>query len=48
MGKLLIVNGSPRAPKSNSKRYAALLKAYMPQQTDEYNVTEKRHKEIGG
>ena len=46
MGKLLIVNGSPRAPRSNSKRYAALLKEYLSSGTDEYNVTEKRHREI--
>lgn len=46
MGKLLIVNGSPRAPRSNSKRYAALLGEYLNSGADEYNVTEKRHREI--
>ena len=26
MGKILILNGSPRAPKSNSKRYAEIVR----------------------
>ncbi len=28
MGKIVIVNGSPRAPKSNSKQYAAIFKEF--------------------
>lgn len=43
MGKLMIINGSPRAPRSNSKQYAALFREFWPGETDEYNVTARDH-----
>lgn len=46
MGKLLIVNGSPRAPRSNSKKYAEHFKKYWGNDTEEYNVTVKQHTRI--
>ena len=46
MGKLLIVNGSPRAARSNSKQYAALLKKRWGYPVAEYDVTAQKHGEI--
>lgn len=46
MGKLLIVNGSPRAPQSNSKQYANLFLLEWRGEAEVYQVTEKRHEEI--
>lgn len=46
MGKLLIVNGSPRAPRSNSKKYAAIVRDFWSGAADEYSVTEKKHGEV--
>ena len=45
MEKMMIVNGSPRAPKSNSKAYIELFKLFWPSETGEYNVTSKKHHE---
>ncbi len=45
MGKLLILNGSPRAPRSNSRQYAALFKTYWPHPAEVYYVTAKKHQE---
>lgn len=44
MGTLMIVNGSPRAPKSNSKFY---IQAFLSRWTGHcklYSVTERRHR----
>ena len=46
MGNLLIVNGSPRAPRSNSKQYAAIFRSCWDGSVDEYAVTEKKHEKI--
>lgn len=46
MEKLLIVNGSPRAPRSNSKRYAQMFQDLWQKETDVYEVTEKQHQKI--
>lgn len=46
MGSMLIINGSPRAPRSNSKKYAEILKSFWEGTADEYNVTEKKHEEV--
>ena len=46
LGKLLIVNGSPRAPRSNSKKYAEHFKKYWGNDTEEYNVIVKQHTRI--
>ena len=45
MEKLMIVNGSPRAPRSNSKRYGALVREAWGPGTETYLVTEKKHEE---
>lgn len=44
--KVLILNGSPRAPKSNSKRYAALFSAYCPLACDTLAITPRNHAEL--
>lgn len=46
MERLLIVNGSPRAPKSNSRQYAAIFRSFCSAPVDEYEVTAKKHGEI--
>lgn len=46
MGSLLIVNGSPRAPRSNSRRYAELFQSFWPGKAAQYMVTEQRHAEV--
>lgn len=46
MAKLLIVNGSPRAPRSNSKRYAALFRASWGEPVEEYEVTAQSHEAL--
>lgn len=42
MGNLMIINGSPRAPHSNSKRYAQLFQKIWNQPTEEYAVMTNR------
>ena len=46
MGKILILNGSPRAPKSNSKRYAEIFARHCPAETDYRNITKNNHKDL--
>lgn len=46
MGKIMILNGSPRAPKSNSKQYAELLSAACPVETAYFNITRTNHREL--
>ncbi len=46
MEKMLIVNGSPRAPRSNSKCYIEWFKMFWPSECLEYLVTDKKHKEV--
>ena len=46
MGRLLIVNGSPRAPKSNSQKYIEQFRNFWPREAFEYKVTAKKHQEI--
>ena len=46
MERLLIVNGSPRAPKSNSKQYVQLVQKYWKGQADTYLVTSKKQEEL--
>ena len=43
MGKTLILNGSPRAPKSNSKRLAALFAAASRTETAYAEITNRNH-----
>ena len=46
MGKIIIINGSPRASKSNSKEYAKLFKACWRNDTKGYDAINGKHKEI--
>lgn len=46
MGKILILNGSPRAPKSNSKRYAEIFMRYSSGEVIYQNITRKNHQEL--
>ena len=46
MGNLLIINGSPRAPRSNSKHYAAIFRFHWDGPAEEYLVTEQKHEAI--
>lgn len=43
MEKILILNGSPRAPKSNSKRYAEIFMKHYPHETIYRSVNPKNH-----
>lgn len=43
MAKIMIINGSPRAPKSNSKQYAALFAKVCPAETAYYEVGKTNH-----
>ena len=43
MEKLLIINGSPRAKKSNSGRYAEIFKTHYKGKTSEYIVASRKH-----
>ena len=42
----MIINGSPRAPKSNSKRYAQIFMKYCDAKTSYFNLTKGNHKEL--
>lgn len=46
MGKIMLINGSPRAPRSNSKRYAALFANCCPLDCDDYNLTKNNHQTL--
>lgn len=48
MGSVIILNGSPRAPKSNSKRYAELFVKSCECKTEYYNITKNNHEELCG
>lgn len=43
MGRLLILNGSPRAPKSNSRQYAGLVSRMSLMDTEYCEITRKNH-----
>lgn len=43
MAGILILNGSPRAPRSNSKRYAALFMNRCKVQCEYQNITRTNH-----
>lgn len=45
MERLMIVNGSPRAPKSNSKKYSQMFRQFWQGETKEYLVTSGKHEE---
>ncbi|MBU9742217.1 hypothetical protein KTH81_00160 [Lachnospiraceae bacterium ASD3451] len=46
MGKVMILNASPRAPRSNSKRYAEIFSKYDPSGCEYYNITKSNHKDL--
>ena len=46
MGKVIIINGSPRASRSNSKKYGEIFRSYYKGQADTFNITKNNHKEI--
>ena len=46
MARILILNGSPRAPKSNSKQYAEIFIKKCPAETKYLNITKTNHSEI--
>ena len=46
MGKVLILNGSPRAPRSNSKRYGALFARYCALETETMELLRSDPKEV--
>lgn len=39
----MILNGSPRAPKSNSKKYSEIFMKYSRMQCDYFNITKSNH-----
>ena len=43
MGKVMIINASPRAPKSNSKQYAQLFSEYCRLDTEYCEVKKSNH-----
>ena len=46
MGKIMILNASPRAPRSNSKQYAEIFSKGCGWETEFYNVTSANHLEL--
>lgn len=46
MGDVMIVNGSPRAPRSHSKEYAALFSRYYPGSTGYFDITKTNHQAL--
>lgn len=46
MGKIMILNASPRAPKSNSKQYAQIFSDNCKAHTDCFNITRTNHDEL--
>lgn len=41
--KIVLLNGSPRAPKSNSKRYASIFREHCPVAADYFEITRRNH-----
>lgn len=46
MERILILNGSPRAPRSNSKHYAGLFARYSPRPTDYAEIRRNNHAQL--
>ncbi len=46
MGSIIILNGSPRAPKSNSKSYATIFSENCKCKTEYYNILKTNHHEL--
>lgn len=48
MEKVMVVNASPRAPRSNSKKYAELFMKHCHTPTEYFSITDKNHLELCG
>lgn len=46
MDRIMIINGSPRAPKSNSRQYAAILSRSCRKPADYFQISRNNHLEI--
>lgn len=46
MAGILILNGSPRAPRSNSRRYAEIFARHCPVETETVNITPANHRAL--
>lgn len=46
MGDLMILNGSPRAPRSHSRGYAELFSSYYPGNTAYFDITKTNHQAL--
>lgn len=46
MEKTIILNGSPRVPKSNSKGYSELFVKYFEGECEYFNITKTNHKNL--
>lgn len=46
MGKVMILNGSPRAPKSNSKLYSSIFMEKCKSETEYFHITKSNHDEL--
>ncbi len=46
MGKIIILNGSPRAPKSNSRRYAEIFVQHCSCENEYFNILKTNHHEL--
>lgn len=46
MGKIMIINGSPRAVKSNSKLYAEIFMKHCKSETEYFNITRTNHEKL--
>ena len=46
MGKIMMINASPRAPKSNSKQYARIFSESSLLPTEYFELTKTNHAEL--
>ncbi|MGI5957863.1 MAG: hypothetical protein ACOX60_00405 [Massiliimalia sp.] len=46
MGKIMIINASPRAPKSNSKQYGDIFTKYSKWPVEYFNLTKRNHEQL--
>lgn len=46
MANIIILNGSPRAPKSNSKRISEIFLKYCNSQTRYFNISKNNHEKL--
>ena len=46
MGHVIVINGSPRAPISNSKKYAKIFQSFYRERVEIVNMDKSNHEEI--